>query len=214
MAFFEVEFPRNLAFKSVGGPGFSTIVNQGFSGQEFRNRNWAFARAEYTIGMITPKAFAGNRQAFIDALLNFFFNVGGQADGFRLYDQQDHKGVDQQLATVAGNVQVVKNYIVGGRTYQRVITKPIGTGVVDYQGNALANTVFLTGTGTPVAVDSTTGIVTGAAAGTAIDFSFHVPVRFATDLLPLQGETSMQAGAGGISSFSGVKLIEVRPPNY
>ena len=214
MPFFEVEFPRNLAFKSVGGPGFSTIVNQGFSGQEFRNRNWAFARAEYTIGMLTPPAFAGNRQAFIDALLNFFFNVGGQADGFRLWDPQDHSGVNQQLATVGGNVQVVKNYVVGGRTYQRVITKPIGTGVTDYQGNALANTVFLHDTLTPVTVDSTTGIVTGTGAGTAVDFAFHVPVRFATDLLPLQGETSMVAPGGGVASFAGVKLIEVRPPNY
>lgn len=214
MAFFEVEFPRTIAIGSQGGPGFSTIVNKGFSGQEFRNRNWAFARAEYTIDMKTPVAFAGNRQAFIDALLAFFFNVGGQADAFRLWDPADHTGTNQQLATVAGNVQVVKNYIVGGRTYQRVITKPIGTGITDYQGNSLANTVFLHGTTSPVTVDSTTGIVTGQSAGTAVDFQFDVPVRFATDLLPLQGETPAAAAAGMVGSVKQVKLIEVRPPNY
>jgi uncharacterized protein (TIGR02217 family) len=214
MAFFEVEFPRNMAFKSQGGPGFSTVVNPGFSGQEFRNRNWAFARAEYTIDLMTPAAFAGNRQAFIDALLTFFFNVGGQADAFRLWDPADHIGANQALATVAGNVQVVKNYVVGGRTYQRVITKPIGAGITDYQGNTLANTVFLTGTSTPVTVDSTTGIVTGTAAGTALDFQFHVPVRFASDLLPLQAEESSFAAGEGVVSMRSMKLIEVRPPNY
>jgi uncharacterized protein (TIGR02217 family) len=214
MAFFEVEFPRGLAFKSQGGPGFSTIVNQGFSGQEFRNRNWAFARAEYTIDLQTPVAFAGNRQAFIDALLAFFFNVGGQADAFRLWDPADHRAVNQALATIGGNVQLVKNYIVGARTYRRVITKPIGTGVTDYQGNSLANTVFLHGTSTPVTVDSTTGIVTGTSTGTAVDFQFHVPVRFASDLLPLQAEESNFPAGQGIVSLSSMKLIETRPPNY
>lgn len=214
MAFFEVEFPRTLAFKSSGGPNFSTIVNQGFSGQEFRNRNWAFARAEYTISLLTPPSFQGNRQAFIDAILSFFFNVGGQADAFRFRDGADNVATNQQLATIAGNVQCVKNYVMGARTYQRVITKPIGTGVTDYRGNSLANTVFLHGTTTPVTVDSTTGIVTGTAAGTAVDFQFHVPVRFATDLLPMQAEPSNFAAGQGIVSITSAKLIEVRPPNY
>jgi uncharacterized protein (TIGR02217 family) len=214
MAFFEIEFPRGWAFKSQGGPGFSTSVNPGFSGQEFRNRNWAFARAAYAIDLQTPVSFAGNRQAFIDALLDFFFNVGGQADAFRLWDPADHGAVNQALATVGGNVQVVKNYVVGGRTYQRVITKPIGTGITDYQGNTLTNTAFLHGTSTPITVDSTTGIVTGTEAGTAVDFQFHVPVRFASDLLPLQAEESNFQAGQGIVSLNSMQLIEVRPPNY
>ncbi|HLZ08587.1 MAG TPA: DUF2460 domain-containing protein [Chloroflexota bacterium] len=214
MAFFETEFPRNLAFKSQGGPGFSTIVNQGFSGQEFRNRNWAFARAEYTIDLLTPIGFQGNPQGYIDALLDFFFVVGGQADGFRLLDPMDHIATNQALATVDGHVQLVKNYVVGGRTYQRVITKPITSAVTDYLGNALDNTVFLAGTGTAVTVDPTTGIVTGHSAGTAVDFQFHVPVRFATDLLPLQGEDSNFKNGQGIIRVNSCKLIEVLPPNY
>ena len=60
MSFFEVEFPRNLAFKTSGGPGFSTIVNQSFSGQEFRNRNWAFSRGKWKVELKTSAKFAGS----------------------------------------------------------------------------------------------------------------------------------------------------------
>jgi uncharacterized protein (TIGR02217 family) len=212
--FFEVEFPRTLAFKSGGGPNFSTVVNEGFSGAEFRNRNWAFARAEYTLNLTTPAPFDSTRQAFIDAILAFFYNVGGQGDSFRFFDYFDHIATNQPLATIGGNVQCVKNYVTASRTYQRVITKPIGPGITDYKGASLANTVFLHGTTTPVTVDSTTGIVTGESAGTAVDFQFHVPTRFAADLFPLIAEPSNFRGGRGIVSLSSAKLKETRPPNY
>lgn len=214
MAFFEVEFPRTISYHAVGGPGFSTQVNEGFGGQEQRNRNWANSRGKWAVSLITPSSFAGNRQTFIDLLLGFFLNVGGKADGFRLKDHRDFNAVNQPLATVNGNVQLVKQYVIGGRTYTRVITKPVTAAVSDYQGNALANTVVLHGTNTAVTVDPTTGIVTGRTAGTMVDFQFHYPVRFDTDELPMMIEESNVNAGAGIASLHSVQLVEVLPPNF
>jgi uncharacterized protein (TIGR02217 family) len=214
MSFFEVEFPRTIGYHAIGGPGFSTQVNQGFSGQEQRNRNRANSRGKWTVSLMTPAAFDGNRQAFIDLINGFFLNVGGKADGFRLKDHKDFIAVDQPLQTIGGNVQLVKQYVIGGRTYTRVVTKPITAAVSDYQGNALANTVFLHGTSTPVTVDATTGIVTGQSAGTAVDFHFHFPVRFDTDDLPVQAEESNFGSGEGVVSLHSIQLVEVLPPNY
>jgi uncharacterized protein (TIGR02217 family) len=213
MAFWETEFPRAIAFQSAGGPGFSTIVNKALSGAEQRNRNWALGRAQYKVTLQTSAAFDANRQQFIELLLGFFFNVGGMADGFRLYDWADHTATNQELATVGGNVQLVKNYLIGGRTYQRTISKPVTSAITDWQGNALPNTVFLTGTTTPVTVDPTTGIVTGTAAGTAVDFQFHTPVRFDADVAEIIGKPAGWQAKGGIVSFE-IPMIEVLAPGF
>jgi uncharacterized protein (TIGR02217 family) len=217
MAFFEVEFPRTISYKAIGGPGFSTVVNQGFSGQEQRNRNWANSRGKWKISLLTPppSQFPGTRQQFVDLLNAFFDVVGGKADGFRLYDHKDHTGLAQPLITVTGGVQLAISRVIGGRTYVQPISKPITAAVNDYQGNALANTVFLHGTSTPVTVDPTTGLVTGQSAGTLVDFQFHYPVRFDTDELPLQVEESaIKNGAGPIVNLTSIPLIEVLAPNF
>ena len=217
MAFFEVEFPRGIGYHRLGSPsGFSTQVNEGLSGQEQRNRNWANSRGKWTVSLMTPPGsqYSGTRQSWIDILHAFHLVVVGKADAFRLKDHLDFQATNQALATVAGNVQLVKNYVIGGRTYQRVVTKPITAAVLDYQGNALPNTVFLHGTSTPVTVDATTGIVTGQSAGTAVDFQFHYPVRFDTDELPIEVQESNVGGGQPLAGIHGVVLMEVRPPNY
>lgn len=216
MAFFEVEFPRWISYKSVGGHGFSTTVNQGFSGQEQRNKNWANKRGKWTINMTTPppSQFPGTRQQFIDLLNAFFDVVAGRGDAFRLFDHKDNKAINQPLVTVPGGVQLARSRTIGGRTYVQLISKPITSAVSDCQGNALPNTVFLAGTSTPVTVDATTGLVTGQAAGTLVDFQYHYSVRFDTDELPMQVEESFVRGAGPVINLTSIGLIEVLPPNY
>jgi uncharacterized protein (TIGR02217 family) len=214
MAFFETEFPRSISFKALGGPGRSTIINLGFSGQEARNKNWLNSRRKWTIDLTTPppSQFSGTRQQFVDLMLSFFEVVGARSDAWRFFDHADHTATNQQLATVNGNVQLVKNYVIGGRTYQRVITKPITEAISQYQGTSLANTVFLTGTTTAVTVDPTTGIVSGESAGTAVDFQFDVPVRFDVDDLQMQMEES--ASGQPIVTIHSTPIIEVLPPNF
>jgi uncharacterized protein (TIGR02217 family) len=213
VSFFEVEFPTTLSYHAVGGPTFSTTVNPGFSGQEQRNKNWSRSRGKWNVSLQTPAGFA-NRQQFVDLLYAFFCVVAGKGDAFRLKDHKDFKATSQALVTYNSNVQLAITRTIGGRSYQQIITKPITSNVHDYQGNALANSVFLAGTTTPVTVDYTTGIVTGQSAGTLVDFKFHYPVRFDTDELQMVLQALDSGKTKPIIALDSIQLIEVQPPNY
>lgn len=227
MSFFEVEFPRTVSFKAIGGPGFNTTVNEGFSGFEQRNRNWSLSRAKYTIDLMTPppSSFTGTRQQFIDYINSFFLVVGGKADAFRFWDHRDNTATAQQIGIGDGSTrtfQLVKNYTSGGRTYTRTIKKPITSAVNNYKGAALTNTVvtYIGGVAQPTAnwsADSTTGLVTfgsgHAPANLAVvsaDCQFHIPVRFDSDDWQVSVEESDVAGGNSIASVTSIALVEVR----
>jgi uncharacterized protein (TIGR02217 family) len=213
LSFLEVQFPTTLSHRAVGGPGFNTTVNLGLSGQEQRNRNWSRSRGKWTVSLITPASFT-SRQEFVDLLNAFFMVVGGKADGFRLKDHKDFRATAQPLIEVDGNVMLGITRTIGGRSYVQPITKPITSAVTDYQGNALADTVFLSPGGAAVDVDYTTGIVTGQAAGTLVDFQYHYPVRFDVDNLDMQVEESYVSAGEPVVSINSIQLIELLPPNY
>jgi len=220
MAFFEVEFPTVISVMGIGGPGFSTTINAGLSGQEQRNKNWANARGEWTASLVTPSAYATSRQTFIDILNAFFRVVDGMGDAFRLRDHTDYKATGQTLASLgSNNYQLQKTYTIGSRSSVRTITKPIWSSVTNYQGNALTNTVVLKSSGTPLVystdwtLDPTTGIVTTTHGSLTADFQFHVPVRFNTDKMKLAARTP-EAGQGIAASWDSIEMIEVLPPNY
>jgi uncharacterized protein (TIGR02217 family) len=212
LSFLEVLFPTTLSYKAIGGPGFSTDVKEGFSGQEQRNRNWSKARAKWTLSLTTPTGMV--RQNFVDLLYAFHLNVGGRADSFRLKDHKNFRATNQPLVAYNGNVQLARTYTIGARSYIQIITKPVTSDVTDYQGNALPDTVFLAGTTTPVIVDYTTGIVTGTTEGTPVDFQYHYPARFDTDELQMQIEESNTRDEQPIVSLNSITLFETRPPNY
>jgi uncharacterized protein (TIGR02217 family) len=222
MAFFECQFPTTLSYRAIGGPGFSTVVNEGFSGYEQRNRNWANPRGKWSVSLMTPEGFAGNRQHFIDLLNAFFLVVGGKADAFRLKDHKDFRGTSQTIGTGNGSqttFQLTKTYIAGGRSFVRTIQKPIAPPAVDYLGEQLPNTVkiYLGGTIQPAtawSVNGTTGLVTlNAAPATGVivtaDFEFHFPVRFDVDDFAVQVEES-DVREGAIVAWNSIPLIEVR----
>ncbi len=218
MAFFETEFPRAIGYLAMGGPAFSTTVNEGLSGGEQRNRNWSQTRGVWTIDL------QFKTQAYFDAVQAFHLVVGGQADAFRLYDHKDHTATGQTIGTGDGVTvafQLVKNYASGGRTYTRTITKPITDEVNDFQGNPLTDTVVVYDNGTPktfitdYTVDQTTGLVTfgtAPAAGHTItaDCQFHFPVRFMVDELKAQVEPSDVLGGNILISFPQFELREVK----
>jgi uncharacterized protein (TIGR02217 family) len=234
MPFFEVQFPTTISYRAVGGPGFSTTINKGFSGQEGRNKNRAFSRGKWTVSLLTPASVVNSsiagpttRQEFIDLLLAFFLVVSGRADSFRLKDHKDFQFTASPIGTGDGtntHFQLIKNYSIGGRTYTRTIYKPITAAVNDYLGNALPNTITVYDNGTPVpganySVDQTTGIVTfvtAPLASHAITASgqFHFPVRFDTDDLPMQLEESDVAGGNPIASINSITLLETLAPNF
>ena len=212
MSFFEVEFPTTISYRGVGGPGLNTTVNEGLSGGESRNRNWAKARREWQVALRTPAGMV--RQDFVDQLRSFMLNVGGKLDGFRLKDHLEFKAIGQPLVTVPGGVQLAVTWTTAARSYVQLISKPITSSVKDYKGNSLLDTVFLHGTGTPVTVDYTTGLVTGQSAGTLVDFQYHFPVRFDVDKIDLQTEESAVAEGEPIVSWNSIPLKEVLPPNF
>jgi uncharacterized protein (TIGR02217 family) len=221
MAFFECEFPRQVSFLALGGPVFSTTVNEGFSGGEQRNRNWSATRGQWTIDLHYKP------QSYFDAAQAFFYNVGGQADAFRFKDHKDYSASGQLLGYGDGNTttfQLVKNYSSAGRTYTRTIVKPIMSTISDFQGNALSDTVviYVNGTvqtyGTAWTIDATTGIVTFATAPAAgsppnavtADFEFHYPVRFKDDALAAQVEESDVPDGDTLITWPQFELREVK----
>lgn len=210
-----MEFPRPIGFQRVGGPGFNTAIVAVQSGQEQRNRSWAYARAEYQASLVTPVSAVGNTDAFIEAVRTFFLQVGGMADGFRFFDHLDYQATNEPLTLVSGSIyQLQKTYSLGGRTYVRPITKPITSSVVNYQGVNLANTVSITSGGTLVSTDHATGQVTlsGVSGTPHASFQYHIPVRFTSD--KFEPEVEASSSNNRIIKWNSLGLIEVRPPNY
>jgi uncharacterized protein (TIGR02217 family) len=179
MSFFETEFPRTISYKATGGPGFNTTVNAGLSGAEQRNKNWAQALGGWQVSLITPASFSSNRAQFLNLLRSFFLNVSGMGDGFRLFDHVDNNAVNSLIGTgdgVTAAFQLVKGYVIGGRTYVKTINKPITSSVKDYQGNSLTDTVvvYRAGVADPTSrwsVDYTTGVVTFKTASGTLSLS-------------------------------------------
>lgn len=238
----EIEFPRTISYKAVGGPAFSTVVNTGLSGAEQRNQNWQFSRGKWRVSLITPPRFERSRQQFIDLLIGFFVNMAGKANSFRLYDHLDHGPVVAAPALVIAGTsntqwQLQRPRTLGGYTYYQPITKPVvsytqqdqngnaaagGVAIVDYQGHILPNTFSVTaGNGASAGnyvLDATTGIITFAAAPGVLpalaSFEYHYPVRFDVDELSLQAEPSAIGAGRPVVSLNSVPLIEVPPPNF
>jgi len=215
-----IRFPTEMTFTpAIGGPTFSTKVNDARSGYELRKRNWPAMRSKYDVSLKTPASFGNNRQAFIDALMGFFMAHAGQWRPFRLKDPLDYKAELQPLGLVAGTVyQLQKLYDMGDREYVRAITQPVTSAAVDWLGNPLPDTLKIyLGDVLQTAgyvVDSDTGLIecTGFSGADALaTFEFDVPVRFDTDELALMIEESFVSGGYPLSSWESIPLIEVLP---
>ena len=229
MSFLEVEFPRAIGFHRIGSPsGFFTTVNEAYSGQEQRNKNWGSSRGKWTVSVTTPSDSqrGTSQEDFVQVLLAFHLNVAGKGDAFRLKDHIDHKFVNQSIGIGTGPpmvLQLTKSYLIGGRTYVRNVTKPIAPPATDYLGAPLANTVqiYFNGVlqvpGTGYTLDATTGLVSCTPpSGYLVTASgeFHYPVRFDVDELPMRIEESNVLGGKPIVTIDACPLVEVLPPNY
>ena len=191
MAFLDVRFPTDIAYGSRGGPGYSTTVNQTWSGYESRQINWSLVRHRYNAAR-------------------------GMGHAFRFKDWADFKScakeatpapTDQAIGTGDGTTdtfQLVKVYDYGGQTYTRTITKPVsGTVRVAVDGSEKTLTTHFT-------VNLLTGIVTFTpgnipTAGQAVTagYEFDVPVRFDVDTLDVSLDDWLMGAADA-------PLVEVR----
>lgn len=214
MAFFECEFPRSIQFHRIGGQIFNTDIRSVGSGHEKRTGNWIEARAEYEASLISPQSAIGNLDQFIEDVRTFFLLVGGMADPFRFFDHVDNQATNEPLAIVSGSVwQLQKTYTLAGRTYVRSISKPITSSVIDFQGNALGNTVFVANA-TVSSIDHTTGqVILSSITGTpTASFKYHIPVRLASD--KFEPEVEPSTSGNRLMSWHSLGLMEVLSPNY
>lgn len=213
MAFDEVRLPTEYSFGAAGGPGFNTYVGVGDSGHEQRVAHWAHGRIRYDLNydVQDPDSWA--------ALLAFYRARQGAARGFRFKDWSDFTTASDGVSTPAFDdvqigvgdgstttFQLRKQYVSGGRTINRTITKPVsGTVLIGVNGSSV---------GSGWSVDTTTGIVTFTAAPSATHpitwgGEFDVPVRFAEtidDLLAVRLD-GFQIGSVGL------EVVELLDPS-
>jgi uncharacterized protein (TIGR02217 family) len=184
--FHDVRFPIDISKGCRGGPVWNTRINVTGSGYEYRNPEWSTVRGKWNVG------FGVRKDSDLEALIAFFNARQGRAYSFRFRDPLDYRVTLQALQTnpLTGNVQVAKLYTSGPTTYTRFITLPVSGSVTGLPGGA--------------SVDYTTGVVTGAPAGTVVSFLYDCKCRFDTDSLD---GTGLMDGMGG---FEDISVIEVR----
>jgi uncharacterized protein (TIGR02217 family) len=204
MTFHEIRFPTAIAFHSTGGPERKTEIVVLGSGFEERNAVWANSRRRYDVG-------SGVRTLDDIALVTAFFEARlGRLYAFRFKDFADWKScapgmavsaLDQVLGAGDGAThafQLVKTYISGPSSWTRKIAKPVA-GTVRV---AVAGIEAVSG----FSVDTTTGLVTFAAAPTgavSAGYEFDTPARFDSDELQID-LASFAAGEA-----PGIALVEV-----
>ena len=205
MSFHEIQFPTAIAFHSSGGPARKTEIVTLGSGYEERNAVWANSRRHYDVG------YGVKTLDDLHAVIAFFEARLGRLNGFRFKDFTDFKScapganvtpLDQMLGTGDGTTtqfQLSKAYTSGPSGWTRNIAKPVAGSV----------RVAVDGVETSVACDTTTGLVTFAAAPMAAavltaGFEFDVPVRFDSDALSIN---LAQFNAGEIPSIPLVEIL-------
>ncbi len=177
MAYHNDIFPTDIAYGSVGGPEFSTEVIVLSNKSEKRNQNWTYPRETWDV------AYGVKAKADLDDLINFFYAREGMAHSFRFKNHADFEATSTIIGLGDGadtTFQCVKQYISGGISFERKITKPILSGFQAYVS------------GSPVTAfaNETTGIITfQVAPGNGLvltaDYSFYVQMRFDSDSLPV-----------------------------
>jgi len=203
MSFVEVQFPTDISYGADGGALFSTDIITTYGGSEQRNINWSAPLGMWTVehGVKTI--------AQLEILIAFFRARQGRAVGFRFKDWLDYHvtaGTNGNIGTGDGvevDFQLRKQYINGGVTVNRPITKPVAAGLLIYVDGVLQTLT------THYTVDDTTGIVTfvtapGDTLAVTASFDFDVPVRFDIDHM------SASIPAFETGSWGSIPIIELR----
>ena len=203
--FDDILLPLAFSRRAQIRPSFSTRIVGLASGQEYRSSAWADARLSYDIGpaMVDDAAVSG--------LIAFFRARHGAARAFRLLDPTDHSSHAMTGTPTAGDVvlgsgdgvtadfALIKTYGSGDAAQIRRITHPV-VGSVMVAVDGAPNTAWSLiegGTIRFTAAPPSGAVITAG-------FHFHVPVRFAEDVLEVAGLTHNAAEMGS------VELVEVK----
>lgn len=203
--FDDVLLPLAFSRRAQIRPSFSTRIVGLASGREYRSSAWADARLSYDIG----PALADD--AAVSSLIAFFRARHGAARAFRLLDPSDHSshamtGVPTAQDVVLGagdgvtaDFALIKTYGAGEAAQIRRITHPVTGSVLVAVDGAAA-------TGWSVVAPGIVRFTNAPPPDATITagFRFHVPVRFASDVLDVAGLTHNAA------EISSIELVEVK----
>lgn len=221
-----VRLPEDIERGAVGGPRFSTTVLELESGFEKRNANWSETRGEWDVGYGLLQKFQADPASTkldLDEIINYFYVVRGRACSFRFKDFSDFEiGIEQGIDLANPQTigfgddattlfQAFKRYSFGGFTFDRTITKLVGSTTRVYLDGVLQTLTthytldedrgqinFVT------APASTGGTGPGGEEVVAIRSEFDAHVRFDTDSL----DVNMAIFNAG--SWPSIPLIELR----
>lgn len=213
MSFHEVSMPHLIAFGAVGGAEFSTGVIEFFNGEEVRIQNRENSLASWDV------AHGVRKPAEMDALVRFFRERRGKANGFRFKDFTDYKLTDEQVCqnsvdlTFVGDASTTVFFV--GQTYDqdavntefrrtnKLVTSPADVPEVIYLDSVSQGAGFT--------MDRNNGTITfdvapGAGVVVAYEGEFDVPVRFETDKMNISLDDF------NAQSWSGIPIKEIIPP--
>lgn len=208
MAFLDIRFPEDIAYRALGGPQFQTSVARVRSGRETRNQIWQYPLHVYDV------SHGAKVLNDLDDVMDFFYVAAGRFGSWRYKDWRDYKSTDGMIDTTIGDdqdigvgdaievdFQLIKTYTRGAYTFTRKITRPVSGTVKVYLDGVEQVSGFT--------VDSDTGIVTFSVAPSATvrvsaGYEFDVPCRFSEDYMPQSIEA---CNAGLINS---IMIEEIR----
>lgn len=201
MALYAVEIEIVPAFGWMAAPEFDTLIRTLRNGHERRNARATQVRHRYTLPLKNITS-----TAYLAELKSAFLAVRGQAHSFLAKDHSDFAVIGESLGLApAGStaVQLIKVSTWGAAEYTRTISRPVQAGFVMYQD----------GIAKPGTLDASTGLFTPDTDWTESSplnwtGEFRVPVRFASDSLPMSIDDRF--GAGGAYAMNGsIELLEV-----
>jgi uncharacterized protein (TIGR02217 family) len=219
MAFLEIEFPRNIAYQAMGGPGWFTTVNKGFSGFEQTNQNWALPLGKWKIAL-DHKAFV-----YFCEVRAMWLQACGRAKSFRFYDLLDCQATNEPCTLVydspfTGCVYQLTQSYAGALSSAKPILKPITALVQKFDGTYCSNTVSIFVSGSQASnwnLDYTTGLLTfnsppGVSPAVPVTWTgqYHFPVRFDMDDCNATIEPSDSADGNALVTWPDVVLVEKR----
>lgn len=208
MSFIESpRFPDEIAFGSVGGPGFNTTVVVVDSGHESRNQNWTYPKCVYDV------AHGAKTQAQMSELVSFFRTVGkGRANSFRFKDYLDFSASVAEGFAGSGGIgsglptyQMYKIYAALLNTDIRPISKPVSNTITVYRNGVAVSY----GVGaSQISIDYTTGIVSFIADATSAASSI-TPGSTTTVVLAANPGTLVAGKKLHLSGFAGANAASV-----
>ena len=180
MTFRNTRFPTGIRYGATATPHFNTSVVRTLAGKTQRNKNWTYPLRKFNVER------ALSTDALRDALLDFFYNMNGAADTFRIKDFTDFEvsatqGVFTSLGS--GTYQMWKRYTSGSFTKDIPVLLPV-SGTISVNGGSLVeNTHYTLDYTTPSGVLNTIGSPPVTPSTWSGQYDIHA--RFESDDMPI-----------------------------